>query len=1234
MAKLFVFVWLTGSVFAACGGVPSWKELQAGVQANDFERVRDWIKDDGLESNTAANALIAAAMAGDRPMLDKLLTLGISVNLTNYYGGTALIKAADAGRTEMVRHLLQRGARANAIGRCDDFNCKGHTALMGAACREDTEMAQMLLEAGADPRVANDAAVEMANQKGDVELYLLLIESGGRQRRPGSRATDTEISIPIATLGLTELLPPAAPSKSALEPRAEIRLSVIADDSNILLGDLLTARLSAQGAFALVERQELDRVLAEQNLTRHFAADAANYARIAALLRADALLLIQAQRVADTKVLESRLIRVNPGLVLDTVYASPSMVDPPAWAERMSTRVAAMAAKVSHPDAIALSLLGIRSLSSAGRGVDRTVATLVSDRLAHQPYFILLERAAMERVAAEGTGAFWAGSYLVDGTIEPALDGSGAFTLSLRFQPAGRSDPLTFTCAGNRAHPVQAIDDLMLKINSRLKQLPAPPKRNLADEAQQYFDEARWALSAQRPQLATTTAEAAWALGVHSIESARLRIAAAMLGVQQAPAQRGRGEDVLGVEGRLDLAWHALTVWREMLDDALVREKREALRGWLEFGFETIDAALLSVFQIDTVAEQAKQKVRLDRIREAVWETLEEVRKRSAQLPGGELLDNRASEKEAALARMLFPRTPDFVRHATALLTRHFKNDDVLTRARIRANLVAFWSTAVVPFQESPMLRRTVSFRLSRGDEASRQFTHQLQNSAVPEDRYVVALLALKRASARGEAAPPEVERLCASLFDLRDLLAQGGEIFERYFGLFDELDKLAGVPFFAMTRHESGNRMWERHTVEHGAFRRKLFLALMAKATKGDPQFQKMLSRDEFSPEQQAEIIEAQSRLGSATAPRAGTPRPGSGAPIIMRREARVGPAIANPPANPASAPPQEPPRPSSSPLQVRRLWHPFNLEERIAPEFRAHWPSLQWAEGRLWFNGTTLTVGGQPDRHYIFCVDPESLSTKTFAAPDPAGSLEGRLLVLPTHLLLAMREYFAVFDRAQRRWNTYGEIKLAVGPTGFLIDPVIVGESVYLVISDPPGNALISFNLRSRATEIIVSTSRRPAVSPLDDPAVRLGSIATNENCQIVVTAGKVRYAWSLANRTWNPVPSSTFKPGPPTRATVWRAGTVGQVNNLVTLRLSKREVAPVEIALTFLRPSGLYLPDSIYGPQNIRPNYCNEFAEGLVLVPNSGSGFWVIPRKEIDEYLRPPGAKLEAMKSAANP
>jgi hypothetical protein len=100
------------------------------------------------------------------------------------------------------------------------------------------------------------------------------------------------------------------------------------------------------------------------------------------------------------------------------------------------------------------------------------------------------------------------------------------------------------------------------------------------------------------------------------------------------------------------------------------------------------------------------------------------------------------------------------------------------------------------------------------------------------------------------------------------------------------------------------------------------------------------------------------------------------------------------------------------------------------------------------------------------------------------------------------------------------------------------------------------------------------------------------------------------------------------------VWRAGTVGQVNNLVTLRLSKREGAPVEIALTFLRPSGLYLPDSIYGPQNIRPNYCNEFAEGLVLVPNSGSGFWVIPRKEIDEYLRPPGAKLEAMKSAANP
>src|SRR4051812_2072375 len=254
MKKLFIY-WLAVSAYCGLAAAPSWKDLQASVQGNDFARLQNWINENGIKSTTAANALIAAGMAGDRAMIDRLLALGISVNLTNYYGATALIKAADNGNTEMVRALLQRGANANAVGRCDDLNCKGHTALMGAACKQDVEMAKLLLKAGADPHVANNAATATANQNGDLELYLLLNEFGGRARP--APPTEPETTIPIGTLGLTELLPQIAPRQTTPDQKSKTRLSVIADDSNIILGDLLTAQLSSQGAFELVERQEL-----------------------------------------------------------------------------------------------------------------------------------------------------------------------------------------------------------------------------------------------------------------------------------------------------------------------------------------------------------------------------------------------------------------------------------------------------------------------------------------------------------------------------------------------------------------------------------------------------------------------------------------------------------------------------------------------------------------------------------------------------------------------------------------------------------------------------------------------------------------------------------------------------------------------------------------------------------------------------------------------------------------
>jgi hypothetical protein len=1215
MKTLLLLIGLMAWSNAVLMASPSWREVQRAVDANDMNRLEAWVKQDGIESLTALHALIAAAEAGNRIIVDKLLALGISLNRATEYGVTPLLKAADNGCTEMVHHLLQRGAKANIVGRCEEAGCKGHTPLMGAACNWDVEMAGLLLKAGADPRLADDSATQTAHENGDVELYLLLRHFGGRERLTNSPSASAiaDGTIPLAGLGLTELLPGKIQPPVVRAGKSKSRLSIIADDPNVVLGDLLTSILSTDPSLELIERQELDRVLSEQKLTRHFASDAANYARVSGLLRADALLLIQAREVAGRKVVESRLLRVNPGLVLDTLYAAAPIAAPAEWARRLGAHVSALTTRVTQQGAIALSLLNIRSsvTSSADRALDRTIAVMLSDRLAHQPPFLLLERTAMERMASESSGRFWTGSYLVDGSIEPALDGSGAFRLSVRFRPPGRGEAFTFNSAGRRSHPAQAVDDLLLQINSRLTQLPPPERRDLADEAQRYFEEADWALATKQGVMAQSASEAAWALGSRSLEVARLRVLAALLAVRDARPEPAGQHDNLGPPEWLDLVQHGMDVWRETLEGEALRGKPEEVRKWLDFGLESIDGALFAAFQIRTAGEQVRHATRLERLRQSCWETLEKIRQQSKAWPNGESFDNRASEKQAVLARFTFPRTSELVPAARDLLSRRFSTNNLLTRARIRATLCQTWDTVVVPFRHSLTSFGTLNFPLSRGDDARRQLAESIRGSSFPEDRYVSAVLALKRAALRRATTSEAIDRVCGSLFELRDLLSEGGELFTHYFDIFDALDKSKGVPFFAVTWHENGKRGWERHTPEHSRFRGKLFVAIAAKAKKADPQFTRMINRDEFTPEQEKEIAAARlslERLVPVSRSMAGSPR------MRMARNADV------------SLDPTDAPSTVGVPaLRVTRLWHPFNLELGIPGEFRADFPSLRWAENRIWIHGSTINEGGQSERHFIFAINAATMSTETFSLPEPASTPDARFLITHSHLIVSLRDFIAVLDRPQARWEVYQEIK----PAG-LSEPLLVHDRIYLPVAELSGSALISLDLKARTTEVLTSSKRRPAVSPFDNPSLPLGAITTNDLNEIVVSSGKVSHVWSPTHRTWRApqtvVPNSNrAKPGQ------GRVGLVKRVDNRLVLRLSRKDAPAIDVPLAFAPPGGIHLPESRYG-QNIWPTHCNSFEEGLLLISSFiASGFWVIPKAEIDEYLRQRAAEMA--QSAAN-
>jgi hypothetical protein len=274
--------------------------------------------------------------------------------------------------------------------------------------------------------------------------------------------------------------------------------------------------------------------------------------------------------------------------------------------------------------------------------------------------------------------------------------------------------------------------------------------------------------------------------------------------------------------------------------------------------------------------------------------------------------------------------------------------------------------------------------------------------------------------------------------------------------------------------------------------------------------------------------------------------------------------------------------------------------------------------ADGRVWLHGCTLDPGGQPDKHFIFAIEPDAMRTEIIPIPERSYKLNARIFVTSTQLLFVCEDFLAVRDRATGRWDTYKEIKVAA-----LRAPLLAGDSLYLIVSELPGNALIRFDLHERTAEVLASTRRRPAASPFDNPGIEIKSVTGNEAGEIIVVAGDIRQAWNRAQRSWTPLPPQTSDAARsskslPVRPEYGRVGTIRKVGGIVAFQLYEKD-APLNHVPVEFAAGRIVLPESRYGPQNIRPDYCTSFPGGLLLTPSAGCGFWILTQKEIDDYLQ---------------
>ncbi len=126
----------------------------------------------------SGTTLIESAENGDTPMVELLLTAGMSPQAKDPKGWTALMYAAWNGHTATVWALLDRGADVNAK------DSEGWTALMYAAWNGHTATVHALLDRSADANAKDnegETVLTAATRQGDSEIVKLLKQAGARE---------------------------------------------------------------------------------------------------------------------------------------------------------------------------------------------------------------------------------------------------------------------------------------------------------------------------------------------------------------------------------------------------------------------------------------------------------------------------------------------------------------------------------------------------------------------------------------------------------------------------------------------------------------------------------------------------------------------------------------------------------------------------------------------------------------------------------------------------------------------------------------------------------------------------------------------------------------------------------------------------------------------------------------------------------------------------------------------
>ena len=333
----------------------------------------------------------------------------------------------------------------------------------------------------------------------------------------------------------------------AAQPNVPVKLALITESAAAQpAADLLTASFSTNAQIQLLERDQIEKVYHEQAL----AAGNTDYLKLGRLLGADGLLLLEVVATPQATNLNTRLIAVKPGVILNSGSYGWPLPEITQWADLVAQRVDGFLPKLTvlPKEAIPLSVVNLRSAisSAAGAETEKELKLLTIQRLSAERQLFVTEReklqaAAEERGLAGDETAFWNGSYLLEGVIDQNGYSAETLTINAQLTPPKGGVPVALAVSGSRTNLAAVVNALALKVVAALSVQPTAVDWSPADEAAQYFAEAQWALKWGAYAEAQAAADSAWALGKGDLESISLRIETHLQELQQSLDARQSG---------------------------------------------------------------------------------------------------------------------------------------------------------------------------------------------------------------------------------------------------------------------------------------------------------------------------------------------------------------------------------------------------------------------------------------------------------------------------------------------------------------------------------------------------------------------------------------------------------------------------------------------------------------------------------------------------------------------